>query len=156
MTRAFPVSPAVVARGTRQGSLSRTASRGQPDDVSLLAGTPWELPVRGAIAIIEEVGERPYEIDFGSHPARAHRRFLAQLAAVVVGDLTRCTDANPPTGVPDPADAALQTVLQRLHAAGNTGRGRRADWSWHTQAVPSRCRRDSSRCWNVELSPVVD
>jgi muramoyltetrapeptide carboxypeptidase len=85
--------------------------------VSLLAGTPWELPVRGAIAIIEEVGEKPYELD-RYLTQLALTGDLAQLAAVIVGDLTRCIDANPPTGVPDPADAALQTVLERLHAAG--------------------------------------
>jgi muramoyltetrapeptide carboxypeptidase len=84
---------------------------------SLLVGTPWEVTVRGAIAIMEEVGERPYELDrYLTQLALTGE--LAQLAAVVVGDLTRCVDANPPTGVPDPDDAALQTVLERLHAAG--------------------------------------
>jgi len=84
---------------------------------AVLVGTPWALPLRGAIGLIEEVGERPYELD----------RYLTQLAlagdlahvsAMIVGDLTRCEDANPPTGEPDPADAALRTVLERLHAAG--------------------------------------
>ena len=55
----------------------------------MIVGTPWPLPLRGAIALIEEVGEKPYEID----------RYLTQLAltgelgeaaAVMVGDLTRC------------------------------------------------------------------
>ncbi len=80
---------------------------------SLLVGTRWALPLAGAIALFEEVGERPYELD----------RYLTQLAltgalaetkAVVLGDLTRCVDANPPTGVPDPEDAALATMLERL------------------------------------------
>jgi muramoyltetrapeptide carboxypeptidase len=84
---------------------------------SLLAGTPWEVSARGAIAIIEEVGEKPYELDrYLTQLALTGQ--LAQLAAVVVGDLTRCVDANPPTGVPDPDDAALVTVLERLRAAG--------------------------------------
>jgi len=78
---------------------------------SLTVATPWPLPLRGSIALIEEVGERPYEID----------RYLTQLsltgelakpAAVVVGDFTRCAeDADPP-------GAAIATVLERLHAAG--------------------------------------
>ena len=85
--------------------------------VSLLAGTPWPVPLRGAIALFEEVGERPYELD----------RYLTQLAltgalagpaAVIVGELTRCADPSPPTGTPDPPDAALSTVLERLAAAG--------------------------------------
>jgi len=67
--------------------------------------------------LIEEVGERPYELD----------RYLTQLAlvgelakpsAVIVGDLVRCVDPNPPAGGTDPQDAALATVLERLHAAG--------------------------------------
>ena len=84
---------------------------------SLIAGTPWPLPLAGAIALFEEVGERPYEID----------RYLTQLtatgtlapaAAVVVGDLTRCHDPSPPAGGADPPDAALRTILERLAAAG--------------------------------------
>jgi muramoyltetrapeptide carboxypeptidase len=43
---------------------------------------------------------------------------LAKVAAVIVGDLVRCEDANPPTGTPDPPRAALAAMLERLHAAG--------------------------------------
>jgi muramoyltetrapeptide carboxypeptidase len=84
---------------------------------SLLVGTPWQLPLDGAIALFEEVGERPYELD----------RYLTQLmltgelaktAAVVIGDLTRCEDPSPPSGERDPTDAALATVLERLRTAG--------------------------------------
>jgi muramoyltetrapeptide carboxypeptidase len=73
--------------------------------------------LRGAITILEEIGERPYEIDrYLTHLALTGD--LARLSAVVVGDLTRCVDGNPPTGVPDPDDAALRTVLERVHSAG--------------------------------------
>ena len=67
--------------------------------------------------MIEEVGERPYEID----------RYLTQLvateaivkaAALIVGDFTRCVDGNPPTGVADPDDAALRVILERAAAIG--------------------------------------
>jgi muramoyltetrapeptide carboxypeptidase len=84
---------------------------------SMLVGTPWALPLENAIAILEEVGERPYEID----------RYLTQLLltgalaqtrAVLLGDLQRCEDLNPPLGTPDPPDAALATVLERMRAAG--------------------------------------
>lgn len=80
---------------------------------SMLVGTPWALPLSGSIALFEEIGERPYELD----------RYLTQLAltgalattkAVVLGELTRCVDANPPSGVADPENAALATVLERL------------------------------------------
>jgi muramoyltetrapeptide carboxypeptidase len=85
--------------------------------VSLLVGTRWPLPLEGAIALVEEINERPYEID----------RYLTQLtltgalggiAALVVGDFTRCEDPAPPSGEPDPPDAALQTILDRVGAAG--------------------------------------
>jgi muramoyltetrapeptide carboxypeptidase len=84
---------------------------------SLLVGTPWPLPLDGALALIEEVGERPYEID----------RYLTQLilsgqlaraAALIVGDLTRCEDGSPPIGDADPADAALRVVLERAAEVG--------------------------------------
>ena len=85
--------------------------------LSLLVGTPWPMPLDGALALIEEVGERPYEID----------RYMTQLiltgqlartAALIVGDLTRCEDANPPTGEPDPPDAAVRVVLERARSVG--------------------------------------
>ena len=84
---------------------------------AVLVGTPWALPLRGAIALVEEVGERPYEIDRYLTQLTLSGE-LARVAAVVVGELTRCEDASPPTGTPDPPDAALRTVLERLHAAG--------------------------------------
>ena len=83
---------------------------------SLLVGTPWPLPLAGSIAIFEEVGERPYEID---------RYFtqllltgeLAKIRAVLMGDLARCDDTNPATNEKDPPDAAMITTLERLRAA---------------------------------------
>jgi muramoyltetrapeptide carboxypeptidase len=101
------------ARGTYIGPLLA----GNLTMIAMLAHTPWALPLRAAIMLIEEVGERPYELD----------RYLTQLAlvgelakpsAVIVGDLVRCVDPNPPAGGTDPTDAALATVLERLHAAG--------------------------------------
>ena len=114
--------------------------------------------MRGAIAIIEEVGERPYEIDrYLTQLALTGE--LAQLAAVIVGDLTRCADANPPTGVPDPADAALADRARAAARGGNAGRGRCADRSRHSQRGGAvRRRRDPrSRCGTLEITePAVD
>lgn len=87
---------------------------------SLLVGTPWPVPLAGVIAVLEEVGERPYEID----------RYLTQLTltgalanttAVVVGEIVRCRDPELPAGQgrdSDPDAAALAVVLERLAAAG--------------------------------------
>ncbi len=85
--------------------------------VSMLVATPWALPLRGSITVLEDVGEKPYELDrYLTHLMLAGE--LAKPGAVIVGDLTRCTDPNPATGVPDPQGAALATVLERLRAAG--------------------------------------
>jgi len=84
---------------------------------SLLVGTPWQLPLAGAIALLEEVGEKPYEID-RYVTQLALTGALAGTAAAVIGDLTRCIDPSPPSGEPDPDDAALATLLERLAAAG--------------------------------------
>jgi len=84
---------------------------------SMLVGTPWPLPLEGAIALFEEVGERPYELD----------RYLTQLTltgalretrAVIVGELLSCHDPSPPAGGSDPDGMALATVLERIHAFG--------------------------------------
>ncbi len=96
-------------RGPRQGALI-------PGNLAMtahLVGTPWQLPLHGAIWWFEEVGERPYELD----------RFLTQLhlagqlddvAGVVVGDLVRCMDPLPAPGVPDDPASALAVVGERL------------------------------------------
>jgi muramoyltetrapeptide carboxypeptidase len=84
---------------------------------SLTVATPWPLPLTHAIAVIEEVGEKPYEIDrYLTHLMLTGA--LREVAAVVVGDFTRCDDPNPPTGVADPPDAALRVIRARLAAAG--------------------------------------
>ena len=79
---------------------------------SMLQGTPWPVPLAGAIALFEEVGERPYEID----------RYLTQLTltgglaavrAVIVGDLEKCAG-----GEGDDPEVALRTIVERVHAFG--------------------------------------
>jgi muramoyltetrapeptide carboxypeptidase len=69
------------------------------------AGTPWALDARGAILLLEDVGERPYRID----------RCLAQLRAagaldgvrgIGVGALTECGDPRYPEC--DAHDAVLE------------------------------------------------
>lgn len=84
---------------------------------SMLVGTAYALPLDGAIALLEEVGEKPYELD-RYLTQLALTRALDGVAGVVVGELTRCTDPNPPTGEPDPADAARQTIEERLFQHG--------------------------------------
>jgi muramoyltetrapeptide carboxypeptidase len=124
---------------------------------SVLVGTPWALPLTGAIALFEEVGERPYELD----------RYLTQLAltgalagttAAVIGELTRCSDPSPPSGERDPDDAGLAVVLERLAAIGlpiavgaPIGHGRR------NEPVPfgAACELDLDRGALAILEPAV-
>src|SRR5205814_4629502 len=79
----------------------------------MLASTRWPVPLAGAIAVIEEVGERPYEIDRYLTHLALHDA-IADLAGAVIGDLTRCVDPSPPSGEPDPEGVALATIRERL------------------------------------------
>jgi len=81
---AFCLSPGVGRGRAVGGSLSMLAAT---------CGTPWQVDTRGAVLFLEDVGERPYRID----------RLLTQLtqaglfdevAAVVLGDMTDCDEAN--------------------------------------------------------------
>ena len=77
--------------------------------ITRLLGTPYLPPLDGAVLALEEVAERPYRLD----------RSLTQLelagvwnrvAAVVVGDLTRCD----PVGDEPAPEAVLRERLERL------------------------------------------
>jgi muramoyltetrapeptide carboxypeptidase len=82
---------------------------------SVLVGTSWQLPFDNAIVLLEEVGERPYEIDrYLTHLMTSG--MFDDIAGLIFGDLTRCEDPNPPTGVPDPPNAAMRTVCERSEA----------------------------------------
>jgi muramoyltetrapeptide carboxypeptidase len=131
-----------------------------PANLSLAAaliGTPWPVPFTGAIAVLEEVGEKPYRID----------RYLTQLAlagalgstaAVVIGDLTRCFDPRPPTGEPDPEDAALAVILDHLRAAGTPAAvGAPIGHDSHNEAVPfgAACELDLDRGAIAITEPAV-
>jgi muramoyltetrapeptide carboxypeptidase len=122
-----------------------------------LVGTPWPAPLAGAIAVFEEVGEKPYRID----------RYLTQLAlagvlgsatAAVIGDLTRCVDPRPPTGEPDPDDAALATILERLRTTGTpTAAGAPIGHEGCNEAIPfgAACELDLDRAAIAILEPAV-
>jgi muramoyltetrapeptide carboxypeptidase len=90
-----------------------------------LCGTPWQLDARGAIVLLEEVGEAPYRVD----------RMLRQLldsgslegaAAIVVGELQ---GARPPDGADWTMDDVLRDCLGGLgipvHVDAPVGHGAR-------------------------------
>lgn len=80
---------------------------------SMLVGTPWPLPLGGAIVLLEEIGEKPYEIDRYLTQLTLTRA-IAETAAFVLGELTRCKPDNPN----DPPDTADRVVVERIAAAG--------------------------------------
>ncbi len=70
-------------------------------NLSLLSasiGTPWEIVTRGAILLIEEVGEQPYRIDRMLQQLRAAGK-LDVLAGVALGEFLNCGDDR----YPDPS-----------------------------------------------------
>ncbi len=84
---------------------------------SHLVGTPWQLPLDGVIWWLEEVGERPYELDRClTHLHLADQ--LSTVAGVVVGDLVRCMDPLPGPGVPDDPSSARTVIAERLARFG--------------------------------------
>ena len=73
-------------------------------------GTPWEIDTRGAILLIEEVGERPYSID----RMLAHLRNAGKLRGLVgigLGSTLACSDER------YPEVGALDVVTEFAEAA---------------------------------------
>jgi muramoyltetrapeptide carboxypeptidase len=78
-----------------------------------LLGTPHLPDLRGAILVLEEVGEAPYRID----RLLTHWRLsgaLAQLAGIGLGRFSDCDDADADDGDGDTSDAARFSVEQVL------------------------------------------
>jgi muramoyltetrapeptide carboxypeptidase len=73
-------------------------------------GSPWEIDTRGAVLLIEDVGERPYRIDRMLQQLRAAGKFEG-LAAVGVGTFEGCTDERYPQ--PD-VDTVIENALRSL------------------------------------------
>ena len=64
-----------------------------PGNLTMLAhliGTPWQLDLGDAVALIEEVDEKPYMIDRDLTQLQL-AGLLVEARGVIVGDLTRCS-----------------------------------------------------------------
>ena len=100
--------------GTSIGSRTVAAGPlfgGNLELVSRLVGTPYAFSLAGAVLLLEEVGERPYSVDRSvTHLLLAGA--LDRLSAIVVGDLTRCTE---PDGSGPSAD---EVIAERLGGLG--------------------------------------
>lgn len=100
-------------RGVPHGG-GRAEGRLVGGSLTLLAaslGTPWEPRTRGAILVLEDVGEKPYALDRLLSHLRAAGK-LEGVAGVGVGHLTGCTDPK------RERPTALEVVLEALAPLG--------------------------------------
>ncbi len=98
--RATGVRPWRLDRRTASGSIPRAAHRRQLDARLDARRHAVAVPIAGAIALVEDVGETPVRARSLPHAARARRRAARGARGVIVGDLTRCVDPEPPSGEP--------------------------------------------------------
>ncbi|MEZ4366808.1 MAG: LD-carboxypeptidase [Kofleriaceae bacterium] len=115
-----PLATELVPLGAPGSVVAGRLVAGNLTMLAQLVGTPWAMPMAGALLAIEDVGERPYAID-RDLTQLANAGALAQVEAVMVGDLTRCTDPPLAAGAVDDPAPALATVDERLRAAGRVG-----------------------------------
>jgi len=82
--------------------------------LSHLCGTPWQPDVRGAILLLEEIGEAPYRLDRMLTQLRLARA-LEGVAGIVVGTLLDCDAPQGPTAA---LVEARSVVVERLAGLG--------------------------------------
>jgi muramoyltetrapeptide carboxypeptidase len=106
-----PAGHAPAARPLRGGRAEGRLAGGNLALVAALAGTPWALSFRGAIAVFEDVGEATYRVD----------RLLTQLRlagafdgceGVVFGQFTDCPDTSPDGA--RPLEAIARELVEAL------------------------------------------
>jgi muramoyltetrapeptide carboxypeptidase len=94
----------------RGGQAEGVLLGGNLELITRLVGTPWALPLAGAILFIEEVGEAPYRIDRQlTHLALAGA--FDGVRGVIVGELTRCEDKE---GYGRKAEEVIAEQISRL------------------------------------------
>jgi muramoyltetrapeptide carboxypeptidase len=78
--------------------------------LACVAGTPWALSARGAILVLEDIGEAPYRID-RMIAQLAHSGALDGVLGIALGDFVAC---RPPEGASYTLDDVLRDVLAPL------------------------------------------
>jgi len=113
LLRALTGKPLPPLPATPQGG-GRAEGRLVGGSLTLVAaslGTPWAPRTRGAILVLEDVGEKPYALDrLLSHLEAAG--VLAGVAGIAVGYLTGCSDPK------RPQPSAEEVVRERLAPLG--------------------------------------
>jgi muramoyltetrapeptide carboxypeptidase len=104
---ASPPAPVTGLNAISGGRAEGPLVGGNLELISRLVGTPWALPLDGAILLLEEVGERPYRLDRQLTQLRLAGA-LDRLAGVVLGDFVECAEKD---GSPPAAEAVLAERL---------------------------------------------
>jgi len=104
--------PPLTGQAWVPGSVAGPLLGGNLELVTRLIGTPWALPLEGALLFGEDIDERPYRIDRGlTH--LVHGGGLAKVAGMVMGDFTRC---EPAPGAPEVT--ARDVLTERARTLG--------------------------------------
>ena len=77
--------------------------------IASLIGTPYEINGKGALLLIEEVGERPYRIDRMMNQLW-QSGLLKRVNGILLGDFVNCDNPEDPYGL---EDFTLEQVLRR-------------------------------------------
>jgi muramoyltetrapeptide carboxypeptidase len=99
--------PPLCGRGESGGRREGRLVGGSLTMLAASIGADWEIDTRGAILLLEEVGERPYRIDRMLQQLRNAGK-LAALAGVGVGDVSTCHDPKYPS--PDAEEVILEVL----------------------------------------------
>jgi len=107
------VGPARTVWRGEQGAGGSATGRLTGGSLTMIAaslGTPWEIDTRGAVLLLEDVGERPYRIDRLLEHLRSAGK-LAPVAAIGLGRFDRCDE-------PDGSVTAAQVLREAIEALG--------------------------------------
>ena len=124
---------------------------GNLEMLTRLVGTPWALPLDGALLFLEEVGERPYRIDRQLTQLRLAGA-LDRLAGIVLGDFIGCAEKD--GSAPDAAAVLAERLAGRgipVVAGAPIGHGAR------NRTIPhgARARLDAAAGTLTFLEPAV-
>ncbi len=117
LTGAAPRPTVLKGIGRAGGSAEGPLVGGNLVLVTASLGTRWELDARGAILLIEEIGEYPYRIDRMLQQLRGAGK-LERLVGIGVGDLSSCVDER----FPEPsAEQVIEEIVAPLGVPLVTG-----------------------------------
>ncbi|MDX2033825.1 MAG: LD-carboxypeptidase [Blastocatellia bacterium] len=88
-----PLRPQHTVRAIRPGKATGRLIGGNLTLISTTMGTPWEIDTRGAILLLEDIGEEPYRIDRMLTQLRLAGK-LQQAAGIVFGECADCAPSE--------------------------------------------------------------